>query len=115
MVAIRLAVDLGIFKILAESQNPKDIKQLSEETKADATLLGRILRCLASIDAVAEAGSEKYAATKISRAFTTEKGVSGARFLYVISSVITLSSIFDRTIQCRLSCAILGLHASCAS
>lgn len=81
MVAIRLAVDLGIFKILANSPASKSIEQLAEETGADATLLGRILRCLASIDAVAEAGPENYTATKISMAFTTAKGISGAGFL----------------------------------
>ena len=83
MVVIRLAVDLGIFKILAEIKAPTSIQQLVEGTGADATLLGRILRSLASIDAVAEAGPEMYAATKISRAFTTPKGISGAGFLYV--------------------------------
>lgn len=80
MVAIRLGVDLGIFTILAGSRTPKNIQQLAEETGADVILLGRILRCLASIDAVAEAGSDSYMATKISRAFTTPKGISGAGF-----------------------------------
>lgn len=80
LVAIRLAVDLGIFKILADSQGPKSIQQLAGATGADATLLGRIVRLLASIDAVAEAGPETYVATKISRAFTAAKGISGAGF-----------------------------------
>lgn len=83
MVAIRLAVDLGIFEVLVNGKAPKSIQQLAGETSADATLLGRILRSLASIDAVAEAGQEMYTATKISRAFTTPKGISGAGFLYV--------------------------------
>ncbi|KAM0794283.1 O-methyltransferase [Usnea florida] len=80
LVAIRLAVDLGLFKALGDSQEPKSIQQLADATGADATLLGRILRCLASIDAIAEAGHEMYTATKISRAFTTPKGISGAGF-----------------------------------
>lgn len=94
MVAIRLAVDLGIFKILADSQGPKSIQQLAGATGADATLLGRIVRLLASIDAVAEAGPETYVATKISRAFTAAKGISGAGFLYV-PAVALSSPTFD--------------------
>ena len=81
LVAIRLAVDLGLFNLLATSHEPMCIQRLAEETQADATLLGRILRCLASIDAVAEAGPEIYTATKISRAFDTTKGTSAAGIL----------------------------------
>ena len=92
LVAIRLAVDLGLFKVLADSQEPKSIQQLAEATGADATLLGRILRCLASIDAVAEAGRGMYTASKISRAFTTPKGISGAGFLYVPAEILLQSS-----------------------
>ena len=95
MVAIRLAVDLGLFKILADSQEPKSIQQLADAIGADATLLGRILRCLASIDAIAEAGHEMYAATKISRAFTTPKGISGAGFLYVPPSKSFRNPLLD--------------------
>jgi len=80
-IAIRTAVDLSIFETLVKSETPKTIQQLARSTGADETLLGRILRYLARIDAVAEAGPEKYTATKISRAFTTAKGVSGAAFL----------------------------------
>ena len=97
MVAIRLAVDLGLFKTLADSQEPKSIQQLANATGADATLLGRILRCLASIDAIAEAGHEMYAATKISRAFTTPKGISGAGFLYVPAVKSVCSPLIDAT------------------
>ncbi|CAD6586248.1 MAG: hypothetical protein ASARMPRED_002481 [Alectoria sarmentosa] len=80
LVALRIAVELGVFKVLADGQAPKSIQQLAEKTGADVTLLGRILRYLASIDAVAEAGPEIYLATKISRAFTTAKGISGVGF-----------------------------------
>ena len=97
MVAIRLAVDLGLFKTLADSQEPKSIQQLANATGADATLLGRILRCLASIDAIAEAGHEMYAATKISRAFTTSKGISGAGFLYVLAVQSFRNPLLDAT------------------
>ncbi len=105
MVAIRLAVDLGIFEALAKSQAPQSIRQLAESTGADATLLGRILRCLASIDAVAEAGPEAYTATKISRAFTTPKGISGAGFLYV-PTVAFVHPFLDRyySIDCLVPC-----------
>ena len=97
MVAIRLAVDLGLFKILADSEEAKSVQQLADATGADATLLGRILRCLASIDAIAEAGHETYAATKISRAFTTPKGISGAGFLYVPPGKSFRNPLLDAT------------------
>ncbi|CAF9902938.1 MAG: hypothetical protein ALECFALPRED_000075 [Alectoria fallacina] len=47
-------------------------------TAADETLLGRLLRYLAGIDAIAHAGPDSYVATTISKAFTTAKGISGS-------------------------------------
>ena len=103
LVAIRLAVDLDLFNVLANSQAPKSVQLLAEETRADPTLLGRILRCLASFDAVADAGPELYIATKISRAFTTTKGISGAGLLYVPAVTFALSYL---TKTCSVDCVM---------
>lgn len=55
------------------------VKELAAATGADRVLLGRVLRGLASVDALEEAGTGEYVATKISKAFTTEQGVSNLR------------------------------------
>ncbi|CAD6590643.1 MAG: hypothetical protein ASARMPREDX12_004609 [Alectoria sarmentosa] len=47
-------------------------------TAGDETLLGRLLRYLAGIDAIAHAGPDSYVATTTSKAFTTAKGISGS-------------------------------------
>ena len=78
---VRLALDLGIFKILVEKNSPVDVKALVEEVgKADETLLRRILRAMSAMNAIGEAGKDKYIATHFTRAMTTPKGISGVTF-----------------------------------
>ncbi|KAL9120609.1 MAG: hypothetical protein Q9187_002835 [Circinaria calcarea] len=40
VVAIRIAINLGLFQILLKSEKPKSLAELATETGADATLLG---------------------------------------------------------------------------
>lgn len=47
-------------------------------------LMRRLLRSLAAQRHVDEVGVEGFAANKFTKAFTTDKGVCGARFSYVV-------------------------------
>ncbi|KAL6715997.1 hypothetical protein ACLMJK_006959 [Lecanora helva] len=69
-VNIRIAIGLGLFKILTESESPKTTLELADMTKADPILLGRILRGLAAVGAVEDAGVESYTPTKVAQTFT---------------------------------------------
>ena len=80
-VLVKIAVDLKLFEALAVDEKPKTLSELTQTTKADPELLGRVMRGLASIDAVEEIDVEVYGLTKISRAFLTQKGVSGTNLL----------------------------------
>ena len=80
-VLLRLGLELGIFDILAKSTGSLDVARLAKETGvADQTLLSRILRALGSMNAVGEVGIDTYMATNFTRAFTSLKGICGAKF-----------------------------------
>lgn len=82
---IRIAIDLDIFRHLVNAEAPVTAKELAERTQADYTLLSRILRSLATINALDEVDVETYLPTKVARSFVTEKGVSNLRYLYAFS------------------------------
>ena len=78
---VRLGLDLGIFKILVQKNAPMSVEDLAKEIGCvDETLLRRILRTLGAMNAVGEVGTDIYEPTNFSRAFTTEKGISGQSF-----------------------------------
>ena len=79
-VLTRLALDLDIFQILVKSPGPIGTKALAKGTCADPTLLQRILRTLTAIGAVGRFGPDEFLATQFSKAFTTQKGICGAKF-----------------------------------
>ncbi|KAL9119594.1 MAG: hypothetical protein Q9187_003853, partial [Circinaria calcarea] len=57
-ITVRIAIDLKLFTILAETSGPKSLEQLVNATKvADRVLLSRVLRSLAAFGAVKEVGS----------------------------------------------------------
>ncbi len=54
--------------------------EVAKEAKADPVLMARILRNLAAFGHIDEVGADKFQANKFSRAFTTTKGISLAKF-----------------------------------
>jgi hypothetical protein len=72
---------LNIFKIIVDSKEPPTLESLAKTTDADSVLLGRIMRGLCAIHAVEDVGEEKYAPTKLTRAFASRKGISGINML----------------------------------
>ena len=77
---LRLGLDLGIYERLVQCQDTLNSNDIAKETGADPVLVERILRNLAALDHVEEVGHDTYRANKITKAFTTPKGVSGAIF-----------------------------------
>ena len=80
-VMVRLGLDLGIFKIVAAHTGPMDVESIINEVGiADETLLRRVLRTLDAMNAINAVGEDSYEATNYTRAFNTQKGISGQRF-----------------------------------
>lgn len=72
---------MGLFEVLNKSTSPPNAQILAKETNAEVTLLERILRGLVAMHTIEEVGMDGYSPTKISEAFATVKGASGARLL----------------------------------
>ncbi|RDK44403.1 o-methyltransferase [Aspergillus phoenicis ATCC 13157] len=58
--AIETAIDLGIFRLLAEAGQPKSVQELASATRADLVLIQRIMRHLGAINVVIETENGEY-------------------------------------------------------
>ncbi|KAJ5704304.1 hypothetical protein N7493_011442 [Penicillium malachiteum] len=58
--AIETCIDLGVFKVLAWSDEPKTVEELALKTGAAPDLLSRLLKHLAAVDVVVETGLDQY-------------------------------------------------------
>ena len=79
IILINVAVESGIFEILAKSNVPISEEEIAAATQADPIFLARILRGLASMGGVEET-ARGYSPSKMSQAFMTAKGSSAAKF-----------------------------------
>ena len=84
---LRVGLELGIYDLLVQRESAVESLDVAKATGADAVLTERILRNLAALGHVDETGDRGYAANKITKAFTTPKGISGANFSYVCASI----------------------------
>jgi demethylsterigmatocystin 6-O-methyltransferase len=57
---VNIALNLELFARLAEHEGPRSLESLVASTKADGTLLRRLLRALAAFGAVKEVGNDAY-------------------------------------------------------
>ena len=97
-VLLRIAIDLNIFKLLVEKEEPMSTKELAEVTGADRVLLGRILRCLAATNVLEEVEVETYVPTKIGSTFAGEFGIVNLKCLYylLLSVLANRATVFLR-------------------
>ncbi|KAI1750501.1 S-adenosyl-L-methionine-dependent methyltransferase [Xylaria castorea] len=65
--AARIGADLGIFKTLKESEQPLSTTALSQKTNAAPLVLGRILRCLASVGMIQEVARDSFTTNAITK------------------------------------------------
>ncbi|KAF2870881.1 O-methyltransferase-domain-containing protein [Massariosphaeria phaeospora] len=95
---IKIGVDLGIFRLIAEAEDPTTLDQLSKSIQIERVLLERIMRGLVAIDAVDETGPQLYGPTNTTKAFASTKGESGARLFHdlVIPGMKTTPAISRR-------------------
>ena len=77
---LRLALDLGLYETLVQNGKSMSTEELAEKAKADPALMKRIMRNLAAVSHVDETGEDMFVANKITKAFTSSKGVNGAKF-----------------------------------
>jgi demethylsterigmatocystin 6-O-methyltransferase len=85
---IRVGEDLKLFELLASSESPLTVEELSKETGAASTLLGRILRYLASMKLIKETGKDQYTSTNITKTLAVEGNKAGVYHQYVWHSGI---------------------------
>ncbi|KAL1983736.1 hypothetical protein VTN96DRAFT_9992 [Rasamsonia emersonii] len=71
--AIEIAIDLGVFKVLAKDEKPKSAAELAEATGAEPVFLSRILKHLAAMGVIYERGPDVYAATNFAKTLTIQK------------------------------------------
>ncbi|KAK7741958.1 hypothetical protein SLS62_010853 [Diatrype stigma] len=69
---IKIGLDLGIFRVLAEAKGAKTAEEVGKETGADPDLIKRILRYYNTINVAREVGPHRYEATNITRNLTEE-------------------------------------------
>jgi hypothetical protein len=75
-MCMRVAVDLGLFDILAE-KSPQTVSELAKRSHGEELLVLRLLRTLASIDFVTELGEDKFGATAITETLTRDHVKAG--------------------------------------
>ncbi|KAK9329117.1 S-adenosyl-L-methionine-dependent methyltransferase [Lipomyces starkeyi] len=78
---VRVGCDLNLFNILAESPTPLTVEALSQTTGTAPTLLGRILRYLASNGVIKETDKDTFTKNSITETFTLP-GFAGGIYHY---------------------------------
>ncbi|KIM98593.1 hypothetical protein OIDMADRAFT_43492 [Oidiodendron maius Zn] len=68
VAVVRIGCDLQLFNMLVENPNPMTIDSLSQKTGAAPTLLGRILRYLASIGCIKETDQDTFTKNNVTEA-----------------------------------------------
>ncbi|TQV91602.1 sterigmatocystin 8-O-methyltransferase [Cordyceps javanica] len=80
-VAARIAIGMGLFKLIADSDGPISSKQLAEKSGSEELLIIRTLRPLASVGVVKEAGERQWEPTPVTHAMATEEISAGHRMI----------------------------------
>ncbi|OTA56458.1 S-adenosyl-L-methionine-dependent methyltransferase [Hypoxylon sp. EC38] len=80
-IAARIAVNLGLFRLIANRDDAVTSEQLALLSGGEEFALVRILRPLAAIGFVEEVGERTWRATPITRAMATEEIASGHRMI----------------------------------
>jgi demethylsterigmatocystin 6-O-methyltransferase len=67
---IKAGCDIGLFKMLAASQNPWSLTEIAEAVNAEPAFLGRILRYLAATRFITETGKDQFGANLTTQTLT---------------------------------------------
>ncbi|RYP49870.1 hypothetical protein DL768_004486 [Monosporascus sp. mg162] len=85
---VQTAINLGIFRRLAENIEPLSVKILAAPMRADPALMARILRYLAAVRFIVEAGEGQFAANDVTRAFADPRVEGGLQYTFNISGPV---------------------------
>ncbi|KKK22285.1 aflO/ omtB/ dmtA/ O-methyltransferase B [Aspergillus ochraceoroseus] len=85
----KVAIDLGIFRTLKESETPVTLAQFVEKTGASPRLLGRILRTQASFGLIKETGPQEYTSSAFTDVFVNPDAAGAIAQLFDISGPCT--------------------------
>lgn len=77
IVMIRLSEDLKLFELIASSEAPLTVEQLSKETGAAPVMLGRVLRYLASMKLIKETGKDEFTFTNVTKILAKPGNAAG--------------------------------------
>ncbi|PMB73925.1 Demethylsterigmatocystin 6-O-methyltransferase [Beauveria bassiana] len=80
-VAARIAIGMGLFKLIADNNGPISSKELAEKSGGEELLIIRTLRPLASVGVVKEAGERQWEPTPVTHAMATEEIAAGHRMM----------------------------------
>ncbi|KAH9905815.1 putative O-methyltransferase [Xylariomycetidae sp. FL2044] len=80
-VAARVAVNLGLFNLIANHEGPVNADELASSSGGEALLIVRILRPLASTGFVQEVGERTWEATQLTKAMATNEIAAGHRMV----------------------------------
>lgn len=64
-LAVRILVDLDVFRIISKENSAVTVSQLAKKTGADGELLGRLLKHVCTQGFVQEVGPDEYAANGV--------------------------------------------------
>ncbi|KAM3513148.1 hypothetical protein MY11210_003173 [Beauveria gryllotalpidicola] len=80
-IAARIAIGMGLFKLIADHNGPISSKELAEKSGGEELLIIRTLRPLASVGVVKEAGERQWEPTPITHVMATEEIAAGHRMV----------------------------------
>ncbi|QDS72572.1 hypothetical protein FKW77_000844 [Venturia effusa] len=70
LTAIRVAIDLKLFEMIASKQGPTGLSEMAQKTRADATLIKRILRLVCALGFVKQVDASSWEATSMTHTLT---------------------------------------------
>ncbi|KAK9318802.1 S-adenosyl-L-methionine-dependent methyltransferase [Lipomyces orientalis] len=86
LMAVRIGCDLDFFRLLADSATPLTAEQVAEKCGTAPTLMSRLLRYLASVGFIKEAGPDTYTANQVCRTLTERGWTSGVYHYFDVCS-----------------------------
>ncbi|KAK4502112.1 hypothetical protein PRZ48_005535 [Zasmidium cellare] len=87
ILCLKVALDMGLLRILAASQKPRSATDLASLCGVEELFMERLLRCMAAFGTLHETATEEgviYEANKISRLYATEAGISHMNYVYAM-------------------------------
>ncbi|PGH27028.1 hypothetical protein AJ80_01213 [Polytolypa hystricis UAMH7299] len=81
-LCVRIAIDLDLFKTLAEKDGPVTLEELAAVKNADPVLVGRVLRVLTGIGYVTEHDERAFKANKMTKHMTGRFAIATSQFIW---------------------------------